>query len=106
LVSVAHSLPSNATGADIGALTTKAFSVALERQLKRLEDDALSHVNVTSMTMEQRNLVIASYVNRVEEEVLQVKVTEQDFIQATVDFVPSISAVDLERYERLRTQYE
>lgn len=86
------------TGADIGAITSRAFSFALEEKLLRLEEEwQETSESVTSL---------ASYVNNLDCSELAVLLTVQHFEQAVLTYSPSISAADAKHYESLRYQYE
>ena len=112
-------MPANITGADIGAVSTAAYGLALARKLKQLEFDALVYNNhnnnisnskvVTSTTVSataSRASVAATvqgYVNKLPENELIVSVLQQDFLAAVDGIHPSV--VDLAYYEGLDEAY-
>ena len=106
LKSIAGSLPERLTGADIGAITSQAFSHALESKLRWLEDEALSFYESSSEVISDKNVAIASYLNALEEHELIVKVERTDFDAVIETFVPSVSADDYAYYENLRSMFE
>ena len=119
LETVAKAMPANITGADIGAVSTAAYGLALARKLKQLEFDALVYNNhnnnisnskvVTSTTVSataSRASVAATvqgYVNKLPENELIVSVLQQDFLAAVDGIHPSV--VDLAYYEGLDEAY-
>lgn len=106
LRSIAASLPERVTGADIGAVTSQAFSHALETKLSGLEHEALSHYQSSKELIVDKNVAIASYINGLEEDELIVRVEMSDFDAAIQRFVPSVSAADYAYYENLRSLFE
>ena len=94
------------TGADIGAITSQAFSHALETKLKRLEDEAMNYYQSRGDLIVDRNVAIAGYLNAIDEDKLIVRVDNVDFDAAIESFVPSVSAADYAYYENLKSLYE
>ena len=103
---IAEILPDRVTGADIGAITSQAFTHALESKLKRLETDALRFYEEIGESIIDKNIAIASYLNNMKEEELQVVVDLGDFDVVMSTFTPSVSANDLEYYEHMKLLFE
>ena len=104
LEAIAASLPESVTGADIGAVTSAAFTVALEKKLESLERNCLASLAADSTSNKYSEL--AQYVSMVDEKDLEVFVQQDDFKEAIRSFVPSVSAADHRKYEELREMYE
>jgi peroxin-6 len=100
---VAEQLPDSTTGADIGAVVSRAFSIALERKLVQLEEEGLRILGSSAIV---ESNMLASYINSLSEEQLGVFVSADDFSASISRHVPSIGAADLQHYERLRAMYE
>ena len=100
LESIAKALPDNVTGADLGAVSAAAFSIALQRKLKMLEQAALElhgfEGEGTSM-----EYVVSSYVDSLTDEELTCVVSQDDFTAAIKTLKPSVSMVELQRYVSL-----
>lgn len=101
---VAALLPDSVTGADVGAVTSSAFAIALEGKFSSLEQ-ACPAFNGGGDS-EERHAALASFVNAQSEEELAVLVTMRDLVEAARRLVPSVSAADHRRYEELRVAYE
>ncbi|KAL3677558.1 hypothetical protein R1sor_027506 [Riccia sorocarpa] len=78
--------PQNYTGADMYALCADAWHQAVKREVSRKEDRGLDSGS--------------------EEFTEKVVVKQEDFLKAMRDLTPSLSKAELERYERLRHQFE
>jgi len=166
LVRVAAALPENVTGADIGAVTSAAFSNALQRKLADLRQQAANSTTTataTSTTVAEQATVAAtastsstttvagvsseateisadvdtskqkesqhhfqqqqqqqqqqesqeddtddwavrSFINRLPETALNIRVTQQDLLCAATSLKPSV--VDLAYYEHLGALYD
>ncbi|CAM6116942.1 unnamed protein product [Calypogeia fissa] len=83
LKSIAQRCPVNYTGADMYALCADAWQQAVKRKVSKLE--RTKGVTDTTAT---------------------IVVKEEDFIKAMGELTPSLSQAELDRYERLRTQFE
>jgi peroxin-6 len=95
-----HCLPKNVTGADLGAVSSSAFSSALERKLHELETLRLTQYGSSSQSSEEE----LDFLEAFSDDKLQVIVTQQDFIAAARSLVPSV--VDLSYYEELHATYD
>lgn len=99
---VVEKLPENLTGADLSMIATGAQLLATERLCAEAEEE-LQRQRATGkgdseMTIDQ---VLESW----SEERLVPTVTLEDLIKASEKVIPSVSEVDLKRYERLRDQF-
>jgi peroxin-6 len=99
---VASGLPFTYTGADMYALCSDAMLKAITRQAGAV-DDKVKAYNATHSPA----ITIAYFFDHfATEEDTAVMVTEQDFIDAHRELVPSVSADELGHYERVRKTFE
>ncbi|KAH6670563.1 hypothetical protein B0J14DRAFT_640578 [Halenospora varia] len=100
---VASRLPFTYTGADFYALCSDAMLKAVTRQAS-LVDAKISAINSTS----NRSKISTAYFfdHYATKEDVDVVVTEEDFMNAERELVPSVSAGELEHYKRVRAQFE
>jgi len=119
LWALAESLPDRVTGADIGAVTSAAFSTARERKLQELRREALEAADTRTSSVststsagqvenreDEEAWVIAAYVNSLPQSELQVVVTQGDFVSAIKLVNLSVSAEELVHYEALASRFE
>ncbi|KAL9027699.1 MAG: hypothetical protein Q9196_003814 [Gyalolechia fulgens] len=99
LASVAESLPFTYTGADLYALCSDAMLKAISRQaeavdakIKALPNGPVSHAHF--------------FERLATEEDVRVVVTEDDFYSAKKELLGSVSAQELEHYQRVRQSFE
>ncbi|KAI4175275.1 MAG: hypothetical protein LQ343_001811 [Gyalolechia ehrenbergii] len=99
LARVAESLPFTYTGADLYALCSDAMLKAITRQaeavdakIKALPNGPVSHAFF--------------FDNLAKEDDVRVVVTEEDFYSAKKELVGSVSAQELEHYQRVRRSFE
>jgi peroxin-6 len=99
---VASGLPFTYTGADMYALCSDAMLKAITRQAGAV-DEKVKAYNATHSP----SITIAYFFDHfATEEDTAVMVTEQDFIDAHRELVPSVSADELGHYERVRNTFE
>ncbi|EMD62976.1 hypothetical protein GGP41_005012 [Bipolaris sorokiniana] len=99
---VSEGLPFTYTGADMYALCSDAMLKAITRSA-RMVDDKVKAYNSTHSS----NATIAYFFDHIAtEEDTAVMVTEEDFMEAHKELVPSVSADELRHYDRVRRQFE
>ncbi|KAH8172003.1 ATPase family associated with various cellular activities (AAA) domain-containing protein [Sarocladium implicatum] len=105
LSNVARSLPFTYTGADFYALCSDAMLKAVTRQATSV-DAKLRALNA-SRAPDAPELSTAYYFDHhATKEDVAVVVTEEDFLQANEELVPSVSAGELRHYENVRETFE
>ncbi|KAF2187030.1 AAA-domain-containing protein [Zopfia rhizophila CBS 207.26] len=98
---VASTLPFTYTGADMYALCSDAMLKAITRQARAV-DEKVKAYNATHTPIS-----IAYFFDHLAtEEDTAVMVTEEDFVEASRELVPSVSVDELRHYERVRKAYE
>jgi SpoVK/Ycf46/Vps4 family AAA+-type ATPase len=119
-------LPVLVTGADLAAVSSSAYQYALMKKLQELEQ--LKKVTtVVTNTKDQEEATAAAatataaatilrsdfayeehllFMESLREDQLMIEVTMDDFIQATIGLVPSVSSEDMIHYESLRRAYD
>ena len=104
LRAVAERLPFTYTGADFYALCSDAMLKAVTRQAS-LVDAKIKTLNADPLRAAP--LTTASFFDHfATPEDIAVMVTEQDFLDAHRELIPSVSAGELEHYERVRATFE
>ncbi|KAM5345343.1 hypothetical protein ACJ41O_011205 [Fusarium nematophilum] len=104
LASVAERLPFTYTGADFYALCSDAMLKAVTRQASAV-DTKIRAINTDPAT--QHPISTAYYFDHyATAEDIAVMVTEEDFLAANDELVPSVSAGELAHYERVRATFE
>ncbi|CAI6278680.1 unnamed protein product [Periconia digitata] len=99
---VASGLPFTYTGADMYALCSDAMLKAITRQARAV-DEKVKHYNAAHTPQ----ITIAYFFDHLAtDEDTAVMVTEQDFIDAHKELVPSVSAEELKHYDRVRKTFE
>ncbi|KAF2196567.1 AAA-domain-containing protein [Delitschia confertaspora ATCC 74209] len=98
---VASKLPFTYTGADMYALCSDAMLKAITRQARAV-DEKVKTYNATHPPIS-----IAYFFDHLAtDEDTAVMVTEQDFIDANRELVPSVSADELQHYDKVRQTFE
>ncbi|KAL1837529.1 hypothetical protein VTJ49DRAFT_3674 [Mycothermus thermophilus] len=107
LSSIASRLPFTYTGADFYALCSDAMLKAVTRQAS-LVDAKVRAINADPAAHNLRGPISTAYFfdHFATQEDLAVMVTEQDFLEAHRELVPSVSAGELEHYEKVRQAFE
>ncbi|KAL2199166.1 hypothetical protein P885DRAFT_31443 [Corynascus similis CBS 632.67] len=114
LRAVAERLPFTYTGADFYALCSDAMLKAVTRQAS-LVDAKIKAINADLAAAQEGGLAAAPrapistayfFDHFAKPEDLAVMVTEQDFLDAHRELVPSVSAGELAHYERVRATFE
>ena len=120
---VAARLPATVTGADIGAVSSAAYSRALARRLDVLKartaaalsaratatatataiatGGSMHNVPTSAAKRVQSPWAVAAYLDTLPAEELVVTVTQEDFYDAAAAVKPSVSADELRHYESL-----
>jgi peroxin-6 len=99
---VSEGLPFTYTGADMYALCSDAMLKAITRSA-RMVDEKVKAYN----TAHSSNITIAYFFDHIAtEEDTAVMVTEEDFMEAHKELVPSVTADELRHYNRVRMQFE
>ncbi|KAH7124170.1 peroxin 6 [Dendryphion nanum] len=99
---VASRLPFTYTGADMYALCSDAMLKAITRQANAVDEK----VKVTNATRDHPISIAYYFDHLASEEDTAVMVTEEDFIEANRELVPSVSADELQHYQRVRRAFE
>ncbi|KAG0128394.1 hypothetical protein HOY82DRAFT_671556 [Tuber indicum] len=102
LRSISETLPFTYTGADLYALCSDAMLKAITRQAN-LVDEKIKRLSATS---EEPVSTAHFFDNIATPEDVLVVVGEEDFLQAKDELVGSVSAKELEHYQRVREQFE
>ncbi|RDW95269.1 putative peroxin-6 [Coleophoma crateriformis] len=106
LARVASLLPFTYTGADFYALCSDAMLKAVTRQAS-LVDTKLLQINKQKSQQGQPKVSTAYFFDHyATEEDVAVMVTEEDFLNAERELIPSVSAKELEHYGRVRGMFE
>lgn len=102
---IAESLPFTYTGADLYALCSDAMLKAITRQARRVDAKVTGHN--ASLPHGSQPISIAHFFDHLAiPEDVAVMVEEEDFVQAHRELVPSVSAEELQHYERVRHAFE
>lgn len=99
---VAAQLPFTYTGADFYALCSDAMLKAVTRQASAV-DAKIADINRKNDDPISTAYFFDHYATK---EDIAVLVTEEDFISAQRELIPSVSAKELEHYKRVREQFE
>ncbi|KAK0670355.1 putative PEX6 peroxisomal biogenesis factor 6 [Cercophora samala] len=106
LRNVAERLPFTYTGADFYALCSDAMLKAVTRQAT-LVDKKVKAINTERQAQNQPEITTAYFFDHfATKEDVAVMVTEQDFLDAHSELIPSVSAGELEHYEKVRATFE
>ena len=115
LEAIASLLPSYVSGADVAYVCRAAYNSALDRTLELLREEAISQTtkfpNGSSafshtLSEEDLNLRISSYIETVPKDKLDVKVLQDDLIIAAENAKPSISKEELAEYNSVSRSLE
>ena len=99
---VANQLPFTYTGADFYALCSDAMLKAVTRQASAV-DAKIAAINASREYPVSTAYFFDHYATN---EDVAVMVTEEDFVAAQRELIPSVSAKELEHYKRVREQFE
>ncbi|OTB06683.1 hypothetical protein M426DRAFT_318745 [Hypoxylon sp. CI-4A] len=106
LSTVAEHLPFTYTGADFYALCSDAMLKAVTRQAS-LVDTKIRAINADREKEGHAPISTANFFDHhATPEDVAVMVTEQDFLDANRELIPSVSAGELAHYERVRSAFE
>lgn len=106
LPNVASKLPFTYTGADFYALCSDAMLKAVTRQASHV-DAKIAIINTANEEAGKSKISTAYFFDHyAEKEDVAVMVTEEDFMSAERELVPSVSLKELEHYKRVRAQFE
>ena len=101
-----ESFPPTLSGADLSAVASGALMRGLKRVCKRIEEEVYSINSEKGVDNDSELAVdIDDVMESWSKEQLQPMMTVNDFVEAAKEIVPSISAQDLENFERLQTQF-
>lgn len=116
LRTVAEKLPFTYTGADFYALCSDAMLKAVTRQatkvdarIKQLNDEAAAQGEEGGGHKKKRPNAITTanfFDHHATPEDIAVSVTEEDFLNAHRELIPSVSAGELAHYEKVRASFE
>lgn len=113
----------HAAGADIGALSSSAYSKALERKLSQLRDQAGGEEKIKLNSKDGRNEIqgpeshttdrttpassikLTAYINSLSNSDLMVSVSMSDFLFAVTNIKPSVTRSELDHYEALGEEF-
>jgi peroxin-6 len=99
---IAEKLPFTYTGADFYALCSDAMLKAVTRQASAV-DAKIAAINASREYPISTAYFFDHYATK---EDVAVLVTEEDFMAAQRELIPSVSAKELEHYKRVREQFE
>ncbi|KAK3394195.1 P-loop containing nucleoside triphosphate hydrolase protein [Podospora didyma] len=102
LRTVAEKLPFTYTGADFYALCSDAMLKAVTRQASQVD----AKIRAINQTKETAISTAAFFDHYATPDDVAVMVTEQDFLDAHRELIPSVSAGELAHYERVRATFE
>lgn len=108
LSQVAESLPFTYTGADLYALCSDAMLKAITRSA-RLVDERVAAINAGHAAARPAKpaITIAQFFDyHATDSDTQVLVTQEDFVAAQRELVPSVSAEELGHYTRVKAEFE
>lgn len=103
---IASRLPFTYTGADFYALCSDAMLKAVTRQAS-LVDQKIAEINASNISSGRNKISTAYFFDHyASKEDVAVMVSEEDFISAERELVPSVSLKELEHYGKVRAQFE
>ncbi|KUJ11050.1 AAA-domain-containing protein [Mollisia scopiformis] len=103
---VASRLPFTYTGADFYALCSDAMLKAVTRQAS-LVDSKIAQINNENIAAGKNKISTAYFFDHfAKEEDVAVMVTEEDFVEAERELIPSVSVKELEHYGKVRSMFE
>ncbi|KAF4322630.1 hypothetical protein BBO99_00003642 [Phytophthora kernoviae] len=103
LEAVVEHCPLNFTGADFYALSSSALAAALKDRVEAL-DKQLEEINAEDC-YSSSPMTIRLLLNRLSPEELSVLVSQDHFMKALSQVVPSVSPAEIHHYENLKKQY-
>ncbi|KAF1794907.1 P-loop containing nucleoside triphosphate hydrolase [Phytophthora cactorum] len=103
LDAVVEHCPTNFTGADFYALSSSALAAALKDRVEAL-DRQLEEINAEDC-YSSSPMTIRLLLNRLSPEELRVPVSQEHFMTALSQVVPSVSPAEIQHYENLKKQY-
>ncbi|KAL4118354.1 hypothetical protein PRIC2_010680 [Phytophthora ramorum] len=103
LEAVVEHCPTNFTGADFYALSSSALAAALKDRVEAL-DQQLEEINAEDC-YSSSPMTIRLLLNRLSPEELRVPVSQEHFMSALSQVVPSVSPAEIQHYENLKKQY-
>ncbi|KAE8879127.1 Peroxisomal biogenesis factor 6 [Phytophthora fragariae] len=103
LEAVIEHCPTNFTGADFYALSSSALAAALKDRVEAL-DQQLDVINAEDC-YSSSPMTIRLLLNRLSPEELRVPVSQEHFMTALSQVVPSVSPAEIQHYENLKKQY-
>ncbi|KAK3329407.1 hypothetical protein B0H66DRAFT_488321 [Apodospora peruviana] len=112
LRAVAERLPFTYTGADFYALCSDAMLKAVTRQASAVDakikalNDAVAAATAAQYTDKKQITTAAFFDHYATADDIAVMVTEEDFMLAHKELIPSVSAGELAHYERVRASFE
>lgn len=105
LARVASRLPFTYTGADFYALCSDSMLNAVTRQAS-LVDTKIGAINATAGREKSKISTAYFFDHYATKEDVDVVVTEEDFMNAERELIPSVSVGELEHYQKVRAQFE
>ncbi|KAG2852103.1 Peroxisomal biogenesis factor 6 [Phytophthora cactorum] len=102
LDAVVEHCPTNFTGADFYALSSSALAAALKDRVEAL-DRQLEEINAEDC-YSSSPMTIRLLLNRLSPEELRVPVSQEHFMTALSQVVPSVSPAEIQHYENLKKQ--
>ncbi|KAF1932369.1 AAA-domain-containing protein [Didymella exigua CBS 183.55] len=102
LARVSQGLPFTYTGADMYALCSDAMLKAITRQARAVDRKVKAHND----SHDQKISIAYFFDHLATDEDTAVMVTEQDYMDAHKELVPSVSADELRHYDRVRRTFE
>ncbi|KAG7399435.1 peroxisomal assembly protein [Phytophthora boehmeriae] len=103
LEAVVEHCPLNFTGADFYALSSSALAAALKDRVEEL-DKQLEEINAEDC-YSSSPMTIRLLLNRLSPEELSVPVSQDHFMKALSQVIPSVSPAEIQHYESLKEQY-
>ncbi|KAL4146052.1 hypothetical protein PRNP1_011925 [Phytophthora ramorum] len=103
LEAIVEHCPTNFTGADFYALSSSALAAALKDRVEAL-DQQLEEINAEDC-YSSSPMTIRLLLNRLSPEELRVPVSQEHFMSALSQVVPSVSPAEIQHYENLKKQY-
>jgi peroxin-6 len=106
---IAEMCPFNYTGADFYALCSDAMLKAMTRKAEAVDERIRQLDGITSMEDKKwpHPLTPQYYLgNMATEDEIEVRVGKEDFVEALRKLVPSVSAGEMEHYERVQGEFK
>jgi peroxin-6 len=107
LLKVAEKCPFHLTGADFYALCTDAMMKSVSRVIEKIDQDLKEWNHSGPHDVHPHPTSETYYLDHIAEpQDIEVVVQMQDFMDALEDLKPSVSPQELERYKKIRDQFE